>query len=107
MKSTKKSDRTRNEWKFDDGPPPAFRASDGNWYKLADADMSHKTDAVSYWNSTGRYFGAKSPTVRKWMLDPDNYVLDHKSINRADGGRLKERYLPPIDPADPSFRGPN
>ena len=100
-------DRMRREGKFRDGPPPKFMASDHKWYDLDLADMSHKTDAVSYWNSTGRYFGAKSPTVRKWMLDPDNYVLDHKSINRADGGRLKERYLPPIDPADPSFRGPN
>ena len=33
------------------------------------ADMAHLTDAVSWWNSTGRYYGAKSPEVREWMLD--------------------------------------
>lgn len=73
-----------------------FMASDGAWYTLDKADMAHLTDAVSWWNSTGRHYGAKSPEVREWMLDPNNYVLDHYSLNRSAGAKLNETYLPPI-----------
>ncbi|WP_336077939.1 phage baseplate assembly protein V [Paenibacillus sp. 203] len=72
-----------------------FMASDGKWYPLDQADMAHLTDAVSWWNSKGRYYGAKSPEVREWMLDSDNYVLDHYSLNRSAGAKLNETYLPP------------
>lgn len=44
---------------------------------------------------TGRYYGAKSPAVREWMLDSNNYVLDHDSLNRFAGTKLNENYLPP------------
>ena len=37
--------------------------------------MAHKVDAVSWWNSVGRKYGAKSKEVRKFMLNPDNYYL--------------------------------
>ncbi|MBY0073352.1 transposase [Priestia aryabhattai] len=74
-----------------------FLASDGQWYDLSDADMAHITDAVTYWNKEGRYLGAKSETVREWMLDPNNYYLELFSINRSEGAKLKERYLPPIE----------
>ncbi|HYR88478.1 MAG TPA: GH-E family nuclease [Terriglobia bacterium] len=70
-----------------------FRASNGKWYPLRDADMTHKTAAVSWWNETGRHYGAQSPEVRQWMLDPDNYTLDHYSLNRSAGATLGERYL--------------
>jgi hypothetical protein len=56
--------------------------------------MSHRTDAVKYWNETGRYYGKQSPEVREWMTDPDNYVLDHYRINRSAGAKLTDRYLP-------------
>ena len=73
-----------------------FKASNGNWYRLKDADMAHTpTDAVSWWNETGRHYGAKSKEVRKWMLDSNNYTLDHYSLNRSDGAKLTQRYLPP------------
>ena len=72
-----------------------FQASNGKWYDIKEADMSHLTDAVSWWNETGRNYGAKSKEVRKWMLDPDNYYLDHFSINRSQGAKLTENYLPP------------
>ncbi len=72
-----------------------FKASDGEWYELSQADMAHRTDAVSWWNSVGRHYGAKSKEVRKWMLDSDNYELDHYSLNRSAGAKLGERYLPP------------
>lgn len=73
-----------------------FQASDGKWYPLEEADMAHKTDAVTWWNKTGREFGAKSPEVRNWMLDSKNYSLDHYSINRSLGAKLGETYLPPL-----------
>ncbi|MEC1180060.1 pre-toxin TG domain-containing protein [Metasolibacillus meyeri] len=72
-----------------------FMASDNKWYPIEEADMAHLTDAVSWWNSTGRYYGAKSPEVREWMLDSNNYVLDHYSLNRSAGAKLNETYLPP------------
>ena len=75
-----------------------FMASDGNWYDISKADMSHNTDAVTWWNETGRQYGAKSPEVRSWMLDSDNYVLDHYSVNRSAGSILGQstKYLPPL-----------
>jgi hypothetical protein len=75
-----------------------FQASDGNWYPLRQADMSHTPDAVRWWNETGRFHGPKSPDVRQWMLDPDNYTLEHYSINRSAGAVVgqTERYLPPV-----------
>ncbi|MGE6401237.1 T7SS effector LXG polymorphic toxin [Bacillus cereus] len=72
-----------------------FMASDNKWYPIDQADMAHLTDAVSWWNSTGRYYGEKSPEVREWMLDSNNYVLDHYSLNRSAGAKLNETYLPP------------
>jgi RHS repeat-associated protein len=77
-----------------------FKASDGEWYSLQLADMTHKVDAVSWWNSTGRDFGANAPEVRQWMLDPQNYTLDLFQINRSSGASLRNsgvRYLPPLN----------
>ncbi|MBV8900938.1 MAG: hypothetical protein JOY92_12600, partial [Verrucomicrobia bacterium] len=68
----------------------------GMWHPLADCDMSHEPiDAVDYWNSTGRHTGPKSDEVRKWMLDPANYILEPSAINRSRGSRTKSNYLPP------------
>lgn len=55
--------------------------------------MSHTTDAVTWWNQTGRHQGERSEEVRKWMLDSNNYVLDHNSINRSAGAKLRQVYL--------------
>lgn len=57
--------------------------------------MAHKIDAVTWWNEVGRKYGPKSPEVRKWMLDPDNYYLEHYSINRSQGANLRQTYLQP------------
>ncbi|MEJ2692923.1 MAG: DUF4150 domain-containing protein [Candidatus Thiodiazotropha sp.] len=84
------------------GANTRFRASDGRWYPLREADMAHRHDAVRYFNTRGGYFGAKSKEVRCWMLDPDNYELDHYSLNRSSGGRLTDRYKKPED-----FIGPH
>jgi RHS repeat-associated protein len=75
-----------------------FKGSDGTWYPLRFADMSHKLDAVHWWNSIGRFHGPKSPEVRRWMLDPDNYLLDYFRINRSGGGSLKNEGVRYIDP---------
>ncbi|WP_026345628.1 GH-E family nuclease, partial [Pseudoalteromonas piscicida] len=75
-----------------------FKDSKGNWHPLSQADMAHDpTDAVRWWNTKGRQYGAKSKEVREWMLDPNNYTLDHYSLNRSAGAKLKETYLPPIN----------
>lgn len=71
-----------------------FMASNGKWYSLSQADMSHKIDAVSWWNEIGRNFGAKSNEVRQFMLNSDNYTLDLYSINRSNGAQLGQTYLP-------------
>ncbi len=90
-------DRMRKDGKIrGTGKKTKFKASDENWYPLKDADMAHKTDAVSWWNKTGRKHGAKSKEVRKWMLDSKNYELDHFSINRSQGAKLGETYKPPL-----------
>jgi RHS repeat-associated protein len=87
------------------GAAAQFRASDGNWYPLREADMAHRIDAVSWWNNTGRNFGAKSPLVRQFMLEPNNYTLDHFSLNRSAGASLGQTYLPPVPRASPPFTG--
>ena len=60
--------------------------------------MAHTTDAVTWWNQTGRFTGAKSPEVRSFMLDPDNYALEPGSLNRSSGAKLGTTYQPPEPP---------
>jgi len=91
-------ERMRKKGTLKDGPDgPIFKASDGEWYSLCDADMSHKTDAVKWWNEKGRKYGVKSKEVRDWMLDSKNYTLEHYGKNRSDGGKIIDRYLPPLE----------
>jgi hypothetical protein len=73
-----------------------FLASDGKWYPLEMADMTHVVDAVKWWNETGRKFGARADEVLKWMQNADNYTLDHFSRNRSAGAKVNEEYLPPL-----------
>lgn len=91
-------ERMRDEGTLRDGPDgPIFKSPEnGRWYPLRDADMSHKTDAVKWWNEKGREFGAKSGEVRKWMRESKNYTLEHFSINRSAGARLPDRYKTPL-----------
>ena len=95
------------------GKPPTARVEDdfGNavkefwdpdnqvWRNIDEADMGHIDDAVTYWNETGRYLGAKSEEVRKWMLDSDNYVYEYFRTNRSKGAILGKTttYLPPVN----------
>lgn len=74
-------------------------AEDGTLVRIdGSVDMAHRTDAVTWWNEVGRFYGPKSPQVRQFMLDPDNYILQPRSVNRADGARLRVEYLPPAPP---------
>ena len=76
-----------------------FKDVDGNKYSLRNAHMGHNPeDAVSYWNRCGRYHGAKSQAVRKWMLDPNNYRLEYGPGNCSRGAKSKERYKKPRKP---------
>ena len=72
-----------------------FLDSKGAWRPLADADMSHLTDAVTWWNGTGKYFGAKAPIVRQWMLEAENYILEYFGYNRSAGAKIRRTYEPP------------
>jgi hypothetical protein len=72
--------------------------SDGNWYRIDETiDMAHisPNDAVRYWNNEGRYYGARSPQVREFMTDPNNYRLEPRGPNRSAGAQIGEVYLPP------------
>lgn len=92
-------ERMRKEGKLKTDPltgETIYQASNGNWYDLSTADMSHNKDAVRWWNDKGREYGAKSPEVREWMLDSSKYTLDHYSINRAAGAKIGETYKPPL-----------
>lgn len=67
-------------------------------------DMGLVNDAVKFWNEAwawglaGCKYGSKSPVVRDWMLDPNNYRLEHFSVNRSLSSILgkTERYLDPL-----------
>lgn len=69
--------------------------SEGKWVDIESTDMSHVVDAVKAWNESLYKTGAKSPEVRQFMTDPNNYELDSSSINRSKGGSLQETYRPP------------
>ena len=75
-----------------------FKDSKGKWHDFSKADMSHKRDAVDWWNNVARKKGyePKGKEVREWMLKPENYRLDHYSINRSAGGKIKQTYKPPL-----------
>lgn len=66
---------------------------DGQLVPLSKCDMGHApVDAVTYWNKTGINHGPRSPEVRKWMLDSNNYALQPSSWNRSQGARLGQTY---------------
>lgn len=73
---------------------------DGNWYPINETDMGHVQAAVDYWNAEGRYYGPRSPEVRAFMNDPDNYWLEPSSINRNKGAQMGRTYQPPASEAE-------
>ncbi|MES2055251.1 MAG: hypothetical protein V4564_04855 [Pseudomonadota bacterium] len=59
-------------------------------------DMAHKIDVVTWWNAGSHYTGSKSTHVRKFMLDPENYILQPRSINRSEGAKIRQIYRRPL-----------
>ena len=55
--------------------------------------MSHIEAAVTYWNREGYRTGPRSDEVYAFMRNPENYVLERSSTNRA--GKTGETYRPP------------
>ena len=41
--------------------------------------------------------GTRMAEVMEWMTTADNYYLEYYGNNRSDGGKMTERYLPPVD----------
>lgn len=69
----------------------------GDWVRLADCDKSHEPeDAVSFWNREGYKHGPRSAVVRAWMNNPNNYIFEPSSENRARGSRHDEEYIDPL-----------
>ena len=86
-------ERMRGEGKIrDTSGGMEFKAGDGKWYPIKDADMAHTTDAVSWWNKGGYKHGPKSKQAREFMKDSNNYTLEHYSINRSQGAKLGQTY---------------
>jgi filamentous hemagglutinin len=57
--------------------------------------MGHQIDAVSWWNSNGRFTGAQSNQVLTFMTDPLNYEFEKSSENQERGRNVGARYLEP------------
>jgi hypothetical protein len=76
--------------------PPGTNWNVATTHELLDCDMSHHpVDAVDYWNNTGRHTGEKSQTVRDWMLDQRNYILEPAATNRSRGSANDSTYQDP------------
>lgn len=74
-------------------------ARDGRLYDIADCDMGHVVDAVTWWNSNGRLGEAQSDAVKEFMRNPLNYEFEPSEENRRRGAQLAARgvrYLPPV-----------
>lgn len=75
---------------------PSFQDADGSWLPVDKADMGHRTSAVDFWNhgsppeypTPGKDAGPRSPYVREFMDDPDNYELQGPSTNRSEGAGM-------------------
>ncbi|TCN34597.1 hypothetical protein EV644_11985 [Kribbella orskensis] len=73
-------------------PPGKFE-----WWPLSECVMGHVIDAVTWWNTNGRFTGPQSSEVQKFMTDPANYEIEPKVSNSLRGAFLGGRggnYLP-------------
>ncbi len=75
------------------------------WVNSKKCDFGHHpVDAVDFWNNEGRFYGARSQHVRDWMNNPDNYEMQPKWYNQAEGrdlGNSGARYQPDASGVDP------
>ena len=78
-----------------------FFDQENNVWRPVDSPQTHMghhpVDAVDYWNTTGRFHGARSQEVRDWMLNSDNYRFEWGPSNSSRGGQTPSRYLPPAN----------
>ncbi|XUY27078.1 PAAR-like domain-containing protein [Agrobacterium sp. rho-8.1] len=78
-----------------------FFDKENNVWRPVDSPQTHMghnpVDAVDYWNTTGRFQGARSQEVRDWMLNSDNYRFEWGPSNSSRGGQTPSRYLPPAN----------
>jgi hypothetical protein len=66
-------------------------------YSLNECAMGHVIDAVTWWNTNGRFAGPQSLEVQKFMADPGNYEIEPSGPNSLRGALLGgrgARYLP-------------
>ncbi|MFC7547743.1 hypothetical protein [Plantactinospora sp. GCM10030261] len=66
-------------------------------YPISQCAMGHVIDAVTWWNSNGRFTGPQSAQVQAFMTDPDNYEIEPSGPNSLRGALLGARggrYLP-------------
>ena len=90
-------ERMKKEGKLrETGGKKEVLGEDGNWYPIENTDMGHIESAVDYWNREGYKHGPKSPEVRKFMTNPDNYELEPYTLNRSKGGKTGARYRKPL-----------
>ena len=76
-----------------------FSPETGQWHKVDTPNTHmghHPEDAVDWWNREGYKHGAKSQTVRDWMLDSNNYRFEYGPANSARGGATSSRYRAPL-----------
>jgi len=78
------------------GPPgQEMVLHEEKWYPIAECDMGHTTDAVTWWNKEGMFYGPKSPQVRAWMRRSEIYELEPGHINSSRGAQIGEEYVAP------------
>jgi hypothetical protein len=87
------------------GPPGreyVYHAGTDKWYPIAQCDMGHLHDAVTYWREEGLFYGARGQAVRDFQNNPDIYELQPQGPNRSAGASLGEEYVAPHpDPITP------
>ena len=67
-------------------PPGQFEL-----HPVSQCAMGHIIDAVTWWNTNGRFTGPQSPEVQAFMTDPANYEIEPGGPNSLRGAQLGGR----------------
>ena len=67
------------------------------WHDVKDCEMGHVIDAVTWWNSNGRFTGVQSAQVKAFMDSDINYELEPSVVNQLRGRAIgrTQRYDDP------------
>ena len=89
--------RKDNLLRGEPGNEEFFDSRTKEWYPVngPKTHMGHTKDAVTWWNTKGKYYARKSPEVRAWMKYSENYALEYGPANSAAGGALLDEYVGP------------